>query len=185
MKKRILVLALLGAVLLCVAACGSDSSEPTPTLVPTLGTVPTATVLQTPPPPPTPAAHASPTPTIFIPLWRTVTLSHTQSFDFDQKRIGQITGGDLYYLAQDTQQGGACFWANNTDQIGGRDLGFHQADELETLPLPRDRYSNQCLLITRGHVYVYAMKGDARLAVFRVAANGPNTVTLQYLIKSD
>lgn len=179
MKMRSLIL--LGAVLLCAVACRSGGNEPTPTLVATLQTNPTLAL--TPPPPTAPATDASPTPTIFTPLWRTVTLSHTQSFDFDQKRLGQISGGDLYYIAHDARQGAACFWANNTGQIGGRDLGSYPADKLETLPLPTDRYSDQCIAIARGHVYVYAMQGDERLAVFRVAASGPNTVTLQYLIR--
>ncbi len=151
-----------------------------PTLAPTLA-LPTAST--TPSSIPT---VARPTPTPFatnFPAWRTATLQDGQSFDFRQETIGMPTEGDLYYSATKPLQGTACFWANNVQQVGGRDLGSWPLTALTERPLPRDRYSRQCLAVVRGHVYVYGMRGDERLAVFRVVDTGPTWVAFDYILR--
>lgn len=94
-----------------------------------------------------------------------------------------MTGGDLYYSAFSSAQGTACFWADNVDQEGGRDLGSWSLTELTERPLPRDRYSGLCIPVLQGHLYVYGMRGDERLAVFRVVDTGPDSVTFEYILR--
>jgi hypothetical protein len=161
-----------------LTACGS--AEPTPTLIPTLALpTPSSTPSFTPT-----AAH--PTPTAFatnFPTWRTFKLEDHQSYDFRQETTGAPTEGDLYFSTFSSRQGTACFWADNVDQVGGRDLGSWPLTALTERPLPRDRYSGQCIPVIRGHVYVYGLKDDDRLAVFRVADTGPTWVTIEYIVR--
>jgi hypothetical protein len=178
-KAGLLITSLALAVdWLMLAGCGA--AESTPTLVPTL-VLPTPSVTASLAP-----AAARPTPTLFatgFPTWRKVTLSDHESFDFRQETTGVITEGDLYYSAFSAQQGTACFWAENEEQVGGRDLGSWPLTALTDRPLPRDRYSRQCIPVIRGHVYVYGLRGDERLAVFRVADTGPDWVAIEYILR--
>jgi hypothetical protein len=163
-----------------LALTGCGTSAPAPTLIPTL-ILPTPSITPSPPP-----AVARPTPTPFatnFPTWRTATLQDRESFDFRQETSGLPTEGDLYYSAFSSRQGSACLWANNVEQVGGRDLGSWPLTALTERPLPRDRYSGQCIPVIRGHVYVYGIRGDERLAVFRVADTGPTSVTIQYILR--
>jgi hypothetical protein len=167
-------------VISLAALTGCDATQPAPTLVPTLS-LPTPTV--TPSPVPT---IADPTATAFatgFPTWRTTTIQDHQSYDFRQETAGALTEGDLYYSAFSPRQGTACFWGDNVAQVGGRDLGSWSLTELTEQPLPRDRYSGQCIAVVRGHVYVYGIRGDERLAVFRVVDTGPDWVTLEYILR--
>lgn len=163
-----------------LALAGCRSTQPVSTVAPTLA-LPTA--------PPTPTrvpTAAEPTPTAFatnFPIWRTVTLQVGQSFDFRQEKVGLPTEGDLYYSATNPLQGTACFWANNATQIGGRDLGSWPLTALTERPLPRNRLSGRCIAVIQGHVYVYGMRGDERVAVFRVADTGLDSVTLEYILR--
>jgi hypothetical protein len=163
---------------LALAGCGSTQAAPT--LIPTIA-LPTAA--------PTPSALPAlsrPSPTPFatnFPTWRSVTLMDRQSFDFRQETMGAPTEGDLYYSTFDAQQGTACFWANNTAQVGGRDLGAWSLTALTERPLPRERFSGQCVPVIRGHVYVYGIQGDERLAVFRVSDAGLEQVTLEFILR--
>jgi hypothetical protein len=170
-------------VIVCVGwllLIGCGSIEPAATLVPTLA-LPVASM------PPSPASTEVPaTPTSFatdFPSWRTATLQDGQSYDFRQEITGLPTEGDMYYSAFSAKQGTACFWANNPDQVGGRDLGAWRLTALPQRPLPRERLSKQCLPIVRGHVYVYGIQDDERLAVFRVADTTPDAVTLDYILR--
>jgi hypothetical protein len=127
-----------------------------------------------------------PTRTLFatnFPVWRSATLENNQSFDFRQETTGTPIQGDLYFVASDLLQGSACFWANNGTQVGGRDLGSWPLTALTERPLPRDRLSGLCIPVTRGHVYVYGLNGDERLAVFRVAETGESQVTFDYILR--
>jgi hypothetical protein len=103
---------------LTLVGCGANRSSPT--LAPTLA-------LPTPSATPSAVPTATrPTPTSFatdFPTWRTATLQDGESFDFRQETPGIPTIGDLYYSAFDPARGTACFWADNVEQVGGRDLG--------------------------------------------------------------
>jgi hypothetical protein len=159
---------------------GCSAAEPPPTLVPTM-VLPSPTA--TPSPIPT---VANPTPTAFatnFPTWRTATIPDHQSFDFRQEITGPLTGGDLYYSAFSARQGTACFWADNVEQVGGRDLGSWSLSELTERRLPSDRLSGQCIPAMRGHIYVYGLNGDKRLAVFRVVDKGSDSVTVEYILR--
>jgi len=163
---------------LTLVGCGLNQSPPT--LAPTLA-LPTPSA----PPPAVPTA-TRPTPTPFatdFPTWRTATLQDGESFDFRQETPGIPTAGDLYYSAFDPGRGTACFWSDNVEQVGGRDLGSQPLTALTERPLPRDRFSRQCLAVVRGHLYVYGMRGDERLAVFRVSDTGPTWVTFDYILR--
>jgi hypothetical protein len=156
------------------------SSQPTPTLLPTLA-MPTAA--DTPQPAP---ASVKPTPTPLatnFATWRSVRLQDHQSYDFRQEKMGALTEGDLYYSPFSSRQGTACFWADNVDQVGGRDLGAWPLTALTERPLPRDRFSGQCIPVVRSHVYVFGMRGDERLAVFRVSDTGPDWVDIDYVLR--
>jgi hypothetical protein len=118
-----------------------------------------------------------------FPTWRSITIRDGESFDFRQETTGFPTQGDLYYAGFDSLQGTACFWANNADQVGGRDVGSWPLTALTERPLPRERFSKQCLSVTRGHVYVYGLKGDERLAVLRVSETGLDWVTFEYVLR--
>ncbi|RMF26120.1 MAG: hypothetical protein D6759_20225, partial [Chloroflexi bacterium] len=122
-------------------------------------------------PPPTP------------PPWKQVTLAHLESFDFDQRRKGLVTGGDLYFLAEAEDQRGPCFWSNNRGQGEGRDMGFWPASAMETLLLPSEGFSKGCLPVEVGHVYVYRPADGSAIIVFRVAALEDQTVTLEYILR--
>ena len=163
---------------LALEGCGATG--PAPTLVPTVVLPsPTATPSQTPTP-------ANPTPTAFatnFPTWRSTTIPDFQSYDFRQETTGPLTQGDLYYSAYSARQGTACFWADNEEQVGRRDLGSWSLTELTERPLPRDRLSGQCLPVMQGHIYVFGMNGDKRLAVFRVADKGADSVTIEYILR--
>jgi hypothetical protein len=163
---------------LTLVGCGANRSSPT--LAPTLALpTPSAT-------PSTVPTAARPTPTPFatdFPTWRTATLQDGESFDFRQETTGLPTAGDLYYSASDPARGTACFWADNVEQVGGRDLGSQPLTALTERPLPRDRFSRQCLAVVRGHLYVYGMRGDERLAVLRVSDTGPTWVTFDYILR--
>ena len=163
-----------------LALVGCQAPQPTLTLVPTLA-------LPTPSPTPTSVPTvARPTFTPFatnFPTWRTATLQAGQSYDFRQETVGLPTEGDLYYSAFNPLQGSACFWANNAGQVGGRDLGSWPLTALTERPLPRERFSDRCIPVIRGHVYVYGMRGDERLAVFRVVDTGPSSVTFDYILR--
>lgn len=159
---------------------GCVVTQPIPTIIPTLS-LPTPST--TPFPIPT---VVRPSPTFMatnFPTWRTVTLQAGQSFDFRQETTGIPTAGDLYYSPFNSRQGTACFWANNAAQVGGRDLGAWPLTALAARPLPRDRYSGQCMPVIRGHVYVYGIRGDERLVIFRVVDTGIDTVTLDYILR--
>ncbi len=160
-----------------LAGC-SFIQPPTPTLVPTLAYTPLPSAT----PFPIPATVIPPTATPLV-VWRSKTLENLQSFDFRQKTTGAITAGDLYYIANDSYQSSACFWANNDDQIGGRDLGSWPQTSLARDPLPRDRYSGECIAVIGGHVYVYGLSGDARLVVLRVVEMGATWVTFEYILR--
>jgi hypothetical protein len=161
-----------------LVACQGVSS--TPTLVPT-AVLPTR--LATSSPSPTPSLPA-PTPLApGFPTWRSVTLQAGESFDFRQEKTGGPTEGDLYFSAFNSRQGTACFWANNTQQVGGRDLGTVPLTALDQRPLPRERFSGQCVPVISRHLYVYGIRGDERLAVFRVADKGLESVTLEYILR--
>lgn len=169
----------LGVAWLALAACSGVRSLPT--LVPTLTYAPTPSIT----PSPIPTA-VRPTETPFapgFPVSRTATLENNQSFDFRQESVGGPTEGDLYYVAFSPRQGSACFWANNGKQVGGRDLGSWPLTALTERPLPRDRYSGQCVPVIRRHVYVYGIIGDERLAVLRVVDTGPTWVTFEYILR--
>jgi hypothetical protein len=168
---------LLGMGWLALAGCDTIQS-PTATLIPTLT------------PMPLPSATSVPLPTTAIPptktplvVWHSATLENLQGFDFHQTVVGALTAGDLYYVAQDSLQGGACFWANNGKQVGGRDLGSWPETALAQDPLPRDRYSSECIPIIGGHAYVFGLDGDERLAVLRIVDTGPNWVTFEYILR--
>ena len=137
-------------------------------------------VLSTPSPIPTTAIPPTETPSV---VWRSRTLENLQSFDFRQETTGTITEGDLYYIASDSYQSSSCFWANNEEQVGGRDLGSWPESSLERDTLPRDRYSGQCIAVIGGHAYVYGLKDDTRLVVLRVVETGPTWVTLEYILR--
>jgi hypothetical protein len=181
-------------LLVGLATTACSIIQPAPTLIPTLTYTPTpslvpssvsTTVLPVNSPSPTPAA-VRPTKTPFatnFPAWRTATIENHQSFDFRQETVGALTEGDLYYVASSSLQGSACFWANNGKQIGGRDLGSGPLTALTERPLPRDRYSDQCIPVIRGHVYVYEISGDERLAVLRVVDTGPSWVSFEYILR--
>jgi hypothetical protein len=163
-----------------LALTGCSVVQPVPTLVPTLALATPKTASS-----PVPTV-ASPTPTAFatsFATWRTATIQDHQSFDFRQETTGPLTGGDLYYSAFSSRQGTACFWADNMEQTGGRDLGSWSLTELTQRPLPRDRYSGQCIPVIQGHVYVYGMRGDERVAVFRVVDAGADSVTFEYILR--
>ena len=156
------------------------SMEPAATLVPTLA-LPAASIAPSPD-----ATEAPATPTPFatnFPSWRSVTLQGGQSYDFRQETTGLPSEGDLYYSAFSSKEGTACFWANNADQVGGRDLGSWSLTALTQRPLPRERLSKQCLPVLRGHVYVFGIQGDERLVVFRVAETASDAVTLDYILR--
>ena len=159
---------------------GCVVTQPLPTIVSTLA-------LSTPTPPSSPVptrVRPSPTPIATnFPAWRTVTLQSGQSFDFRQEKMGIPTAGDLYYSAFNPQQGSACFWANNASQVGGRDLGAWPLTALTERPLPRDRYSGRCIPVIRGHVYVYGIRRDERLAIFRVVDTQLDAVTFDYVLR--
>jgi hypothetical protein len=170
-----LLLCIVGWILV---ACQSVSSAPT--LIPTVAL---PTPLTTPSPWPTPSPPA-PTPLApGFPTWRHVTLQGGESFDFRQEKTGGPTEGDLYFSAFNASQGTACFWANNAQQIGGRDLGSVPLTALDQRPLPRERFSGQCVPVISRHLYVYGIQGDERLAVFRVADKGLESVTLEYILR--
>jgi hypothetical protein len=169
------VIVILGAAWL--TGC-SFFQTPTPTLVPTLTHTPQPSA--TPTPIPATAIPPTPTPQVF---WRSVTLQSLQSFDFRQETTGAITEGDLYYIASDSHQSSACFWANNEGQVGGRDLGSWPQSSLERDALPHDRYSGLCLAVIGGHAYVYGLQGDARLVVLRVVETGATWVTFEYILR--
>jgi hypothetical protein len=159
---------------------GCVVTQPLPTIVSTV-VVPTPT--PTSPPVPT-RVRPSPTPIATnFPAWRRVTLQSGQSFDFRQETMGIPTAGDLYYSAFNPRQGTACFWANNASQVGGRDLGAWPLTALTEQPLPRDRYSSRCIPVIRGHVYVYGIRRDERLAIFRVVDTGLDAVTFDYALR--
>lgn len=163
---------------LAITAC--NAGRPVPTAIATLTSRPPAS--STPAPAPT---RVPPTETPYGAnsiIWRTTTLESHQSFDFRQGKIGAVTAGDLYYIAVGPRQGTACFWANNGQQVGGRDLGFWPLLAQPERPLPRDRYSGQCIYVIRGHVYVYGLSEDERLVVLRVVDTGPSWVTFDYIL---
>jgi hypothetical protein len=151
---------------------------PTPTLVPTL----TSTPLPSATPSPIPATVVPPTATPSV-VWRSKTLETLQSFDFRQDTTGAITDGDLYFIASDSHQSSACFWANNGEQVGGRDLGSWPQTSLARDPLPQDRYSGECIAVIGGHAYVYGLRDDARLVVLRVVETGATWVTFEYILR--
>jgi hypothetical protein len=172
----------IGFFIFC-AACllfAGCSSQPAPTLMPTL-------VLPTPEDTPSPVPVAvKPTPTPLatnFATWRSVRLEDHQSYDFRQEKMGALTEGDLYFSAFSPRQGTACFWADNVDQVGGRDLGSWPLTALTERPLPAERFSGQCIAVVRGHVYVFGMKNDERLAVFRVSDTGPSWVDIDYVLR--
>jgi hypothetical protein len=165
-----------------LALTGCGAPRPTPTLVPTLTLPPTPALTPSPFPTLTPSTPTPIAPS--FPAWRTVTLQSDQSFDFRQEKTGAFTEGDFYFVAFSPTQGTACFWANNAHQVGGRDLGPRPLSALVEYPsLPRDRFSRQCNAVMRGHMYVYGMRGDERLAVFRVADNGLDWVTFDFVLR--
>ncbi len=163
--------------LACLLITGCSSQLPAPTLLPTL--------THTPIPSPTPL----PTPTVVIPTdtpsiaWRTATLENLQSFDFRQETVGTPTQGDLYFIAFGSHQSSSCFWANNVQQVGGRDLGSWSQTALREQTLPRDRYSGECMPVIGGHAYVYGLSGDERLVVLRVVSTGSDSVTIEYILR--
>jgi hypothetical protein len=166
--------------IICLASVGCQAAQPTLTLVPSLAL-------------PTPSHTLSPVSTITrptatsfatnFPTWRTVTLQAGQSYDFRQETVGLPTAGDLYYSAFNPLQGSACFWANNAGQMGGRDLGSWPLTALTQRPLPRERFSGRCNPVIRGHVYVYGLRSDERLAVFRVVGTRSDSVTFDYILR--
>jgi len=169
----------LWASCLTMVACGVVQSVPT--LVPTLTSAPM--------PPVTPSSlptEAVPPPTPFasgFPTWRTAMLEDYQSFDFRNEMVGTVVQGDIYYVASSPLEGSPCFWANNDEQVGGRDLGSWPLTALTERPLPHDRLSGQCIPVIRGHVYVYGLSGDERLAVFRVVDTGLTSVTFDFILR--
>ncbi len=166
---------ILGAVWL--TGC-SLIQPPTPTLIPTLTCTPVPSATPT----PVPATVIPPTATPLV-VWRSKTLENLQSFDFRQETTGILTEGDLYYIARDSHQSSSCFWANNGEQVGGRDLGSWPQTALAKDPLPRDRYSGQCIAVIGGHAYVYGLSGDTRLVVLRVVETGLTWVTFEYILR--
>ena len=163
----------------CVFFVGC-SSQSAPTLMPTLALPTPEDTL-----PPAPAT-VKPTPTPLatnFATWRSVRLEDHQSYDFRQEKMGALTEGDLYFSAFSPRQGTACFWADNVDQVGGRDLGSWPLTALTERPLPRERFSGQCIPVVRGHVYVFGMKNDERLAVFRVSDTGSSWVDIDYVLR--
>jgi hypothetical protein len=167
---------LLVAGVISWLATACEETGPEPTLVPTLAAtaIPSAT-------PSAVVPTARPTSTLLAVL-ESVTLENYESYDFRREVVGALTQGDLYFVAASSRQGGACFWANNEPQVGGRDLGSWPLTALADQPLPRDRLSGQCIPVIQGHVYVYGLQGDRRIAVLRVTDTGTDSVTFDYLL---
>ena len=171
--------------LACLLMTGCSIQPATPTLIPTLTHTPV------------PSATPLPTPTVVLPTlgqaqdqantpsiaWRTATLENMQSFDFRQETVGPPTQGDLYFVAFSSHQISSCFWANNVQQVGGRDLGSWSMTALREQTLPRDRYSGECMPVIGGHAYVYGLSGDERLVVLRVVSTGSDSVIIEYILR--
>jgi len=108
-----------------------------------------------------------------------VTLNNGNSYDFSERKVGNYTGGDLYFASQK-------FLANNVGQRGVIGLGNLGSTALEDVEIPTTGYTRFGVQVTAGHTYVsLAQQGEeGNYIVFKVLTAASSTVTLEYLYVS-
>lgn len=128
-----------------------------------------------------------PTPPPSIVTQGTIQLVDGQSFDFLTGDVGEITGGDLYVLLSPA---GGCddqdsFWANNSPQRGGVDLGELSESDLSLIQAPplESTYDCSCVPIEWNHVYAYLQNQQGMVVIFRVLDHQERqSVYLEYVV---
>jgi ABC-type transport system substrate-binding protein len=128
-----------------------------------------------------------PTPPPSIVTQGTIQLVDGQSFDFLTGDVGEITGGDLYVLLSPA---GGCddqdsFWANNSPQRGGVDLGEFSESDLSLIQAPplESTYDCSCVPIEWNHVYAYLQNQQGLVVIFRVLDHQERqSVYLEYVV---